>query len=97
MNICKKCIYYAVMLSWCVTASVNAEEIGNCSVSGTATIDSAGEHFKVYDESGSYVGYVSLLADPSGSWSAWRDGEGATNELFATKDEVVFALCSPTL
>ena len=91
-----KCLWFVLFLFLSLNSWVSAEEIGDCLVSAESSMDSAGEHFNVYDKSGSYVGYVSLLTEPSGRWSIWKEGEGAENELFENKESAVLAVCPTT-
>jgi len=88
---------YSVMIITCVASLLclsAATPVTACTVTETADwTDSAGTHFKVYDEANMYLGYVTKHTAPQDEWSVWVNGEGESNAVFRNKQEAVDALC----
>ena len=77
-----------------ICSSVFAE---NCSVEDDYTQDSAGLHYQVFNSSGEYIGYVTLLQDTESQWVVWLEGEGSPNDILPDKESAVDFLCQKAL
>ena len=74
---------------------VDANIVSACDVNESYDrADSVGLHFIVYDDDGSYLGYVTQLNDLDNKWDVWIEGVGALNTVFESKEEAVEAVCN---